>query len=518
MNGTTGSSQDLGDKPATRPVPSPAVPDRLARRLSWAAAAGILTSIAIMIAASALRNSWEHPYVVMPPDGMPWSFRLHLSLTLVSAAMWAAVVLAAGGVIAGLAAVARGARPSVRLVLGVGLVAVAVLTVLPAAGSNDTLDYAAFGRMMVLGHNPYVMTPDQLRHLGDPVGLATPLTWGKLRTVYGPLATAEQWAAASLGGTSAARIVFWLKLWNALAFLAVALGLDRLLRSDPARRLRAHLLWTVNPLLLWGLVAEGHVDVMAAAAGLFGLAVLRKRGDGDPGALRGLAAGLLVGAAADLKITYVLFGVALAWAARNWMATWFSAAAGAALVLFPSYLWFGPSAARALLSRDGQASIGNFYQTVIGSHQVILPHLLLLGGLACAAVAVLVLVRLPDGVPDLPAIRPALALSVAWLFLWPYQFPWYGAMAICLLALYPASRLDWLILIRLAAGTFALMPGNAGFPAQPVLSAITRAGLYYLAPAVLLAAAAALVWLCVTRRWRMDPPTVIPATGLRVPA
>jgi hypothetical protein len=37
-------------------------------------------------------------------------------------------------------------------------------------------------------------------------------------------------------------------------FLGVAYGLDRMLRSDPARRVRAHLLWTVNPLLLWGVV------------------------------------------------------------------------------------------------------------------------------------------------------------------------------------------------------------------------------------------------------------------------
>ena len=30
---------------------------------------------------------------------------------------------------------------------------------------------------------------------------------------------------------------------------AVALMLDRVLRLDPARRLRGHLLWTLNPLL-----------------------------------------------------------------------------------------------------------------------------------------------------------------------------------------------------------------------------------------------------------------------------
>jgi hypothetical protein len=469
--------------------------------------AGIVGSVLIMIAASAVRNSWEHPFIALPATGPPWALSLHVPLPGVSAAMWGATLLAGGSVAAGLVALNRGTRLPVRLLLGVGLAAAAVFTVLPPTGSTDALDYAAYGRIVVLGHSPYIMTPAKLRHTGDPVGLAIPTTWQRRVTLYGPLATTEQWAAAGLGGTSAARIVFWLKLWDAIAFGAVALALDRMLRSDPARRARAHLLWTVNPLLLWVLVAAGHLDLLAAAAGFFGLAVLRKQGPADqPGPLRGLAAGLLVGAAADVKIIYVLFGVGLAWGARRSAATWFSAAVGAALVLLPTYLWFGPPAARALLARDGAASIGNFYMTVIGSHQYIVPHTLLLGSLAFAAVAALMLWRLPDGAPALPAVHPALAISAAWLFVWPYQFPWYDAIVICLLVLYPASRLDWLVLGRLTAATFAFMPGNAGIPAQHTLAVITTNVLYYVSPAILLATAVALVWLCRTGRWRMGPP------------
>ena len=39
--------------------------------------------------------------------------------------------------------------------------------------------------------------------------------------------------------------------------------------------------------------------------------------------------------------------------------------------------------------------------------------------------------------PELPAIQPALAIGIAWLFLWYYQLPWYDTMIIALLALYP---------------------------------------------------------------------------------
>src|SRR5260370_39775967 len=81
--------------------------------------------------------------------------------------------------------------------------------------------------------------------------------------------------------------------------------------------------------------------------------------------------------------------------------------------------------------------------------------------------------RLPEGGLAWPAVRPALAVSAAWLFVWPYQLPWYDAMLICLLVLYPASRLDWLVVARVTAGTFALMPGNAGVPPQHPLKVIT---------------------------------------------
>src|SRR5262249_1293438 len=182
---------------------------------------------------------------------------------------------------------------------------------------------------VVLGHNPYVMTPGQLRHTGDPVARYEPSIWSKHVSLYGPLATGEQWAAAELGGTSMARIVFWMKLWNMIAFGAVVLALERMLRSDPARRTRAHLLWTANPLLLWLLVAPGHVDLLAAAAGFLGLMLLRRREPAEePGALRGLAAGALVGAAADIKINYLLFGLGGAWAVRRSPAALFAAAAG----------------------------------------------------------------------------------------------------------------------------------------------------------------------------------------------
>jgi hypothetical protein len=146
-----------------------------------------------------------------------------------------------------------------------------------------------------------------------------------------------------------------------------------------------------------------------------------------------------------------------------------------------------------------------FWRPVLGYTQFsvssVPPHLSLVAYLLFAGVAVLALLRFPDRVPGRPAITPALALSLAWLFVTAFQRPWYDVMAIGLLALYSASRLDWVVLIRLLAG--------ATVYAQAVQSPVQPHWLYdigqfngaWLTPAIRLLSTAALIWLCVRGRW-----------------
>jgi hypothetical protein len=484
----------------------------LTRALAWASAIGIGSSILIMIVASAARYSAAVPPMPWPPGAPPVEIAGHLPVAATYAGLWAAAVLGGGGVIAGLAAVARGARYPAWLLLAGGLVAVAAFAVLPPAGSTDALSYATFGRIAALGHNPYVFTPDRLARSGDPIGKLAIQLWHGSGSLYGPLATLEQRAAAYLGGTSAARIVFWLKLWNAIAFAGVALALDRMLRSDPPRRARAHLLWSVNPLMLWALVAAGHLDMLPAAASFAGLALLRRgRLRTEPatpphaGVLSALAAGMLVGVAADCMLSYLLLAVAMAWALRRSAAALAAAAVGVGVLVVPAYLWAGRPLIRSLLARRGKATAYDFYQFLSFRHQLS-PGADVLVVLLFAALAVLLLWRLPDAVPELPAIQPALAIGIAWLFVWYYQLPWYSAMVIGLLALYPASRLDYLVIGQMAASTFALVPGGSTFaPPRGWLTSFWHATLSAFTPIVLLAAVAALVWLCVAQAWGTGP-------------
>jgi hypothetical protein len=513
------------DKESAAQLNRPASPG-LTRLTGWLAAAAIAASTLVMIAISAAGPNVSVP-AMRRAGGPPWWHALHLTATFVTVSLWAAMALGCAGVIAGLVAVAHGARPPVRPIIAAAFLAVAVLTVLSPAGSTDSISYAAGGRTAVIGHSPYVMTPLQLARTGDPVGRQIPFgeipsSWANAVSVYGPVATAAEWGAAELGGTSLARITFWLKLEEAIAFGAVILALDRLLRSEPEMRLRAHLLWSVNPLLLWEIVASGHIDGLAVVFGLLGIAALRARtrqGESGPrGENRAQAeipvggavlAGLLIGVAVDTKVEYALFGLAVAWACRRSLRAFTAAAAGFGVAVIPAYLAAGTPAIKVLVTRSTGITWDTMYQLfwrpVLGYTQFSVsstpPHLELIAYLLFAGVALLALVRLPDRTPGLPAVAPALALSLAWLFVTAFQRPWYDVMAIGLLALYSASRLDWVVLIRLLAG--------ATIYTQAIQSPVEPHWLYdlgqfngtWLTPTVRLLAAVAFVWLCVSGRW-----------------
>jgi hypothetical protein len=360
-----------------------------------------------------------------------------------------------------------------------------------------------------------VVTPLQLKRSGDPIGAWIPPEWETSVSVYGPVATAEEWAAAELGGASMARVTFWLKLWNSAAFGVVALLLDRALRRQPASRLRAHLLWTGNPLLLWEIVASGHIDGLATAFGLLGVLVLRRRPGPDgqgPAVTRFLLAGLCVGLAAAIKVPFAAFGLGVAWAGRRSVTALAAGAAGFLAVLGPAYALAGRPAVSVLLHRGPATTWDTMYQifyrplgySKFGAFTVP-PHLPLVAAVVFLAVAILAFLRFPDGTPELPALSPALALSLAWLLMWSYQRPWYDVMAICLLALYPASRLDWLVLGRLMLTAPVYLPGVPG-PAPAWLTSTINAVGSYVAPGARLAAAVVFAILCLTGHWASSGP------------
>jgi hypothetical protein len=75
-------------------------------------------------------------------------------------------------------------------------------------------------------------------------------------------------------------------------------------------------------------------------------------------------------------------------------------------------------------------------------------------------------------------------------------------MAICLIALYPLSRLDWVILVRLLFPTTVYILATDERIWPPWLNTAFGYDWHYVSPAIRLVAVLALVWLCLPGQLR----------------
>lgn len=431
------------------------------------AAAAIITAVMSVAVFSALSASGD-PAIVAPigPAGPFADFHHAVAPVLMKAGCWLAAAGGGAGVLTGLAAVRRGWRPRPGVMLAACSIATLVLVFVPPAASVDVQNYAEYGRIVVLGHNPWVMTPGQLFRRHDPVGLLAPAEWRGQPTVYGPAATAVEAVAARLGGSSMAWIAFWIKVVNGVCFLAIAAVLDRLARPDPARRARAALLWGANPLMLLWMVAGAHTDLLAVLPLM--LALLAGRALGRPAtagraAFATVAVGVLTGVAIAVKVTFagpvagLAAGLREVAGGRRRVAVLTAGVAGAALVLVVGYSVAGLAAWKSLSQRLSSAN-----DSFLPLPGAVYTHPPLYAAVTLAAVAIVgsvVAWRIPSGHADLPEVRPMLVCALALVIGGIVQYPWYDAMFFPLLALLPASRLDDWLVGRTVLISCLLLPG-----------------------------------------------------------
>jgi hypothetical protein len=472
------------------------------RVLGWAATVATFLSLLLFIGADMLRKSWFPPPLPLPHNGFPWEITQHLSNKIIISATWAAALLAFLGVLGAMIALRRGMPVPWRTLIVGSVIAVAVLTVLPPVGSTDALDYAVYGHIVALGKSPYVFTPFQYRNLMH-LRFSVPVDWVHSPSVYGPLATFQEFLMAKIAGISLARTVFWLKLFNAVVYGAIAYTADRIFRHDRSNRIRAHLLWTANPLIIWSTIAGGHNDVLAAAIGVAGLLMVDRWVTGRP-LVRALLAGVCVGAAADIKIDYMLFALALAWALRHRLRELLAAAAGVILVLVPSYAVAGVPAIKALADRGTMGFGYGFYGFFLHHIGIKLGEATTVAEIIILPVILLVLLRIPAGFQQSSAVRAGVAVSLGALLVWPHQFAWYSVMIICALIFYPASRIDWLALSWLGVVTFSDVPGLGGNADKHVAHWITDIqyqNLTHVMPLVMLIGFVSLIVMCFNGKW-----------------
>jgi alpha-1,6-mannosyltransferase len=384
---------------------------------------------------------------------------LSVSDGVATAVLFVALLLGASGVLASWLAVRAGWDPDPRRLLGAGIGCAALLAVAPPMGSTDIGIYAAFGRMVRLGLNPYTHQVSDLLALGDPVGQAYAGVWTGVPSVYGPVALAWHWVAALVGGDSARWITWLLQLSAAVLFVAIALLLDRRARDDGvAARLRVALLWTLNPLLLLELVNGAHVDVLAILLGVGALLTVRRSA---------VVSGALVALALGVKVTFGLYGAALVWSVRRDGARLLRLLLAAVVTLAVVFAPVFPEVVDPL--RDASryvASVSVWHpaatlfgdQADAGAGRL----LLLLGSWTLFALVVWrASTALPGESTDRArvAIRTAALLGLAWLLTATYALPWYDGLAWAPLVLLPASGLDLVLLARTTMTAVAYLPG-----------------------------------------------------------
>ncbi len=459
----------------TEPRPTPAV-----------FGASVLIAVSVLLTATIglLGPSAMVPELAGPGWQPPYSLDLHPAPHLVVAL--GALAIVAGGL--GLLA-ALGGRwiPPVRFVRGLvmaGCAAAVVLAFLPPSGSADHLNYAAYGRMVTLGLDPYVQGAVDLP--GDPVAAAVERPWREEPSVYGPVATAVQALASWVGGDSVRLTIFVLALVNSAAFIATGLLLDRFTRDDPALRWRAALLWTANPLLLYQLVAGLHVDTLAI---VFMVAALVLNGTAG--------AGVMLGLGVAVKLNAGLVALGPAWELRRRPKRLALVAGSALAVAGAGYLWAGGHAFDQV-SRAGKAiSLASFWRLVQGLLQAVVGTgsayrgEIQVGAFVVMALLAWALFRLQR--PPADAVRVAAVLVVAYVFATPYILPWYDGLAFALVAMLAATGVEPFLVAHLTLLSLAYLPARVEGQ-SPDLAWLTTVVRSQVAPWTLLALTAGLGW------------------------
>ncbi|TDD24229.1 DUF2029 domain-containing protein [Nonomuraea diastatica] len=456
------------------------------------------------------------PALTGPAWQPPYSFDVRPDPHLMIAMAAAALVLGGLGLLLALS-LTRNLRvhPGLaRSAVMIGCLAAGVLAFLPPSGSGDHLNYAVYGRMVTLGVDPYTHGAVDLP--GDPIAGAVEEPWREEPSVYGPVATALQAAASWVGGDSLRLTIFVLALFNAAAFIVTGLLIDRFASDDPARRLRAALLWTANPLLLYQLVAGMHVDTLAIACMV---AALLSRA-------RPAASGVLLGLGVAIKINAGLVALGPAWELRRRPARLALMAGCALAVVVAGYAIVGTAAIEPMTRTSKAISHASFWklvqgwlQSVVGTGSAYRGEIQV-GSLLVLALVAWSLFRLasgaaagragtqagPDlgsrigwargGVPDgggLEAPAVATVLVVAYVFATPYILPWYDGLALGLLALVGASALDGFVVAHLLVLSLAYLPARVESQPQDLewLRTVLRPQLAW---ALLALTVALLVW------------------------
>ncbi|WP_329088379.1 polyprenol phosphomannose-dependent alpha 1,6 mannosyltransferase MptB [Streptosporangium sp. NBC_01469] len=483
------------------------------RGLDVAAFGAVGLSAATTVLIGLLGPSAMVPGLPGPSWQPPYSLDAHPGAHLVIAMGAVAIVL--GGL--GLAAALRSRwGPDPRWLLAAGCAVAGLLAFLPPSGSADHLNYAAYGRLVTLGQDPYAITPATLP--GDPVTGAVE-EWAGVTSVYGPVATAVQALASLVGGDSVRLTVFVMAVVNAATFIGTALLLHRFARGDADLQRRAALLWAANPLMIYHLAAGMHVDTLAIACMVAALTV------------RGAASGLLLGVGIGVKLNAGLVALGPAWELRRSPRRLAVVAGTATATVVAIYAVAGPHVLDQVSAASRKVSLATPWQLVkVGLQSLFGPGAysawIQIGSLLLMACLAWLLLRArgargargalrapgaPGALSADTAPAVAAAMVVAWLFAAPYALPWYDGLAFALLAMASWPALEAFMVARVVVLSLGYLPAREALRPDDLLwtKTLLREAVV---PWTLLALTVALAWWAARagRRARRRPASAVP--------
>ena len=433
--------------------------------------ATVLTLLAGFLGPSAVTLTLGPRRSLLPPWYLPAGV-LEANEWLVSAIVWAAILVGALGLFVAMRALADGWKPRARRLFALGTGLSLVTITVPPLTSADVLMYAAYGRLQSIGRDPYEITPAEVfRGQFDPVLRWTERPWQDTPSVYGPITSWLQLLANRLGGENMHDIVFWLQVFAVVPFLLACAGVMLLAHGDPRRQARATLLTVANPVLIWAVVAGAHNEALSVMFAVGGLLMMRK----SP-----FAAGLGIGLAGCAKVSIGIWGLAMLWAYRREPKKAVLLCLGTAIPMGLAYVVWQPTAFFQALRNGGYVSVGSWANPVFrfldvfmtGFHAKVVVGVISYAGLF--VIAWMLSRTVPwTAVPGLPrgadlrrdpltvAVRTSLVLSVAWLVTAMYTLSWYDLIAWMPLAVLAANKLDRIMLLRIAPLSLAYVPGRA---------------------------------------------------------
>jgi alpha-1,6-mannosyltransferase len=402
------------------------------------------------------------------------------------------VVIVAGalGLWIGIRALAGGWLPNPRKIFGLGTGLSLVTILVPPLTSADILMYAGYGRLQMIGRNPYEITPAEVFRGGfDPVLKWTEQPWQDTPSVYGPITSWLQWFANYLGGENMHDIVFWLQVITVVPFIIACAGIVQLAHGDKRRQARAALLTVCNPMLIWAVVAAAHNEALSVMFAVAGIMLMRKSPFG---------AGLGIGLAGCAKLSIGIWGLAMLWAYRREPKKAALLCLGTVIPMGLAYVVWQPTAFFQVLRNGSYVSVGSWANPVFLFLDLFLADwvakiivgVISYGGLVVIAWMLSKVVPwtsapgLPRGAdprldPLTVALRTSLVLSVAWLVTAMYTLSWYDLIAWLPLAVLAASKLDRMMLMRITLLSLSYVPGRAVEMSLPldVVSGVFRYGI-----------------------------------------